>query len=168
MTAGAAAAWDRADTWKGGDPWSKPGEVLRVLRVITVLWWVLPGPCFGACGASANSMRVAALSTAFEPAKLEEGEESLVLRLHPQAHGGPCGPPASPCVARRCCGRSLSSLALLYSLGIPRAGEGRSAARGDGPVITACTLAVDKCPCRARVSRARPKPVSWGLFDGQG
>src|ERR1035437_3122563 len=81
---------------------------LRVLRVITVLWWVLPGPCFGACGAAANSMRVAALSTAFEPAKLEEGEETLVLRLHPQAHGGPCGPSASPCVARHRFGRSLS------------------------------------------------------------
>ena len=36
-------------------------------------------------------MRVAALSTAFEPAKLEEGEESLVLRLHPKAHGGLLG-----------------------------------------------------------------------------
>src|SRR5260370_410696 len=46
--------------------------------------------------------------TAFEPAKLEEGEESLVLRLHPQAHGGPCGPPTSPCVARHCFGRGLS------------------------------------------------------------
>jgi len=32
-------------------------------------------------------MRVAALSTAFEPAKLAEGEESLVPRLHPKAHG---------------------------------------------------------------------------------
>ncbi|MGH3710517.1 MAG: hypothetical protein ACRDRU_14625 [Pseudonocardiaceae bacterium] len=38
----------------------------------TVLWWwVLPGPCFGACGVAANSMRMAALSTVFEPAKLE-------------------------------------------------------------------------------------------------
>ena len=43
--------------------------------MVTVLWWVLPGPCFGACGAAANSMRMA-LSTTFEPAKLEEGEES--------------------------------------------------------------------------------------------
>jgi hypothetical protein len=30
---------------------------------------------------------MAALSTTFEPAKLEEGEEPLVLRLHPQARG---------------------------------------------------------------------------------
>jgi hypothetical protein len=60
---------------------------LRVLGVVTVLWWVLPGPCFGACGAAANSMRMAALSTTSEPAKLEEGEEPLVLRLHPQARG---------------------------------------------------------------------------------
>ena len=55
--------------------------------MVTVLWWVLPGTCFGAYGVAANSMRMAALSTAFEPAKLEEGEESLVLRLHPQARG---------------------------------------------------------------------------------
>jgi hypothetical protein len=48
---------------------------------------VLPGPCFGAYGAAANSMRMAALSTTFEPAKLEEGEEPLVLRLPPQVHG---------------------------------------------------------------------------------
>jgi hypothetical protein len=60
---------------------------LRVLGVVTVLCWVLPGPCFGAYGAAANSMRMAALSTTFEPAKLEEGEEPLVLRLHPQARG---------------------------------------------------------------------------------
>jgi hypothetical protein len=51
--------------------------------VVTVLWWVLPGPCFGACGAAANSRRMAALS----PAKLEEGEEPLVLRLYPQDCG---------------------------------------------------------------------------------
>lgn len=50
---------------------------------------------------------MAALSTAFEPAKLEEGEESLVLWLHPQAQGGPAGPPASPCVARHRVERSL-------------------------------------------------------------
>lgn len=54
---------------------------LRVLGcVVAVLWWVLSGPCFGAYGAAANSMRMAALSTTFEPAKLEEGEEALVLR----------------------------------------------------------------------------------------
>jgi len=57
------------------------------LGVVTVLWWVLPGPCFGAYGAAENSMRMATLSTTFEPAKLEEGEEPLVLRLHRQGRG---------------------------------------------------------------------------------
>jgi hypothetical protein len=76
--------------------------------VVTVLWWVLPGPCFGAYGAAANSMRMAALSTTFEPAKLEEGEEPLVLRLHPQARGRSSWTTASPYAARHCFGRSLS------------------------------------------------------------
>ena len=67
----------------------------------------MPGPCLGTWSAATNSMRVAALSTAFEPAKLEEGE-SLVPRLHPKAHGGPPGRPASPYAARHRFGRSLS------------------------------------------------------------
>jgi len=34
-------------------------------------------------GAASNSRRMAALPPTFEPAKLEEGEELLVPRLHP-------------------------------------------------------------------------------------
>src|ERR1019366_5340887 len=66
----------------------------------------------GAGGAAANSMRVAALPTAFEPAKLEEGEESLVLRRH--------GPDLEPG----------------WKLGRPRAvrdGAGARGGKADGP-----------------------------------
>jgi hypothetical protein len=81
---------------------------LRVLGVVTVLWWVLPGPCFGAYGAAVNSMRMAALSTTFEPAKLEEAKNLSFCGCIRRPVGGPPGPPPSPYAARHCFGRSLS------------------------------------------------------------
>jgi hypothetical protein len=81
---------------------------LRVLGVVMVLWWVLPGPCFGACGAAANSVRMAALSTPFELAKLERVKNLSFCGCIRRPVGGPPGPPPSPYAAGHCFGSSLS------------------------------------------------------------
>ena len=81
---------------------------LRVLGVVMVLWWVLPGPCFGACGAAANSVRMAALSTTFELAKLERVKNLSFCGCIRRPVGGPPGSPPSPYAAGHCFGSSLS------------------------------------------------------------
>jgi hypothetical protein len=94
---------------------------LRVLGVVTVLRWVLPGPCFGAYGAAANSMRMAAFSTTFEPAKLEEGEELVrpqrTTKGKESTHALPLSTYSAPGALRQDPGRAAESLAKVRTCG---------------------------------------------------
>jgi hypothetical protein len=129
---------------------------LRVLGVVTVLWWVLPGPCFGAYGAAANSLRMAALSTT-QPAKLEEAKNLSFCGCLRRSMGGPPGPPPSSYAARHCFGRSLS----IYN------GQQKA---GTTPTPCHSEHIAHRGPCgKTRVvpQNCRPRPAPAEMTDSQ-